>query len=113
MQNTVYKINKGINKPVEFKGLQAQYILYLAIGTIVLVFVFAILHAINVNTYVCVTTILSFGFVLFIKVHSTSKKYGKHGLMKKLANRRSPTILKSRSRKMFLNNNKRCYGTIV
>jgi hypothetical protein len=30
--NSVYKINKGINKPIEFKGLKAQYIGYLGIG---------------------------------------------------------------------------------
>jgi len=27
--SSVYKINKGINKPIEFKGLKAQYIAYL------------------------------------------------------------------------------------
>ncbi|MBC7536286.1 MAG: DUF4133 domain-containing protein, partial [Ferruginibacter sp.] len=25
MSNSVYQINKGINKPIEFKGLKAQY----------------------------------------------------------------------------------------
>ena len=32
MANSVYKINKGINKPIEFKGLKAQYIWYLGGG---------------------------------------------------------------------------------
>lgn len=26
MSNIVYQINKSINKPIEFKGLKAQYI---------------------------------------------------------------------------------------
>ncbi|MEO7488719.1 MAG: DUF4133 domain-containing protein [Ferruginibacter sp.] len=26
MSNSVYQINKGINKSIEFKGLKAQYI---------------------------------------------------------------------------------------
>ena len=31
---TVYYINKGINKPIVFKGLKAQYIGYLAVGLV-------------------------------------------------------------------------------
>ena len=29
--SSVYTINKGVNKPIEFKGLKAQYIAYLAV----------------------------------------------------------------------------------
>ena len=42
--NSVYKINKGINKPIEFKGLKAQYIGYLGAGVIVLLILFAIFY---------------------------------------------------------------------
>ena len=31
-----YTINKGINAPLVFKGLKAQYIAYLAVGLVVL-----------------------------------------------------------------------------
>ncbi|HMT97439.1 MAG TPA: DUF4133 domain-containing protein, partial [Ferruginibacter sp.] len=32
MSNSVYQINKGINRSIEFKGLKAQYIWYLGGG---------------------------------------------------------------------------------
>ena len=51
MANSVYKINKGINKPVEFRGLKAQYIWYLGGGLVILLILFAILYVIGINTF--------------------------------------------------------------
>ena len=103
MSNSVYKINKGINKPIEFKGLKAQYIWYLGIGLVVLLILFAVLYIIGVNTYVCLVLILIAGAGLFIRVTKLSNKYGEHGMMKKIASQSVPHIIKSYSRKMFLN----------
>ena len=36
MANSVYQINKGINRSIEFKGLRAQYIWYLGGGVVAL-----------------------------------------------------------------------------
>jgi hypothetical protein len=102
MSNSVYKINKGINKPIEFKGLKAQYIWYLAIGLIVLLIVFAILYAIGINTYVCLVLILIAGAALFMRVSKLSNKYGEHGMMKKVAAQGVPKIIKSYSRRIFI-----------
>jgi hypothetical protein len=102
MANSVYKINKGINKPIEFKGLKAQYIWYLAIGLIALLIVFAVLYIIGVNTYVCLVLILIAGTFLFMRVTKLSNKYGEHGMMKKVAAQGVPKIIKSYSRKMFI-----------
>jgi len=43
MTNSIYQINKGINKPIEFKGLKAQYIWYLGGGLVALLVLFAII----------------------------------------------------------------------
>jgi Domain of unknown function (DUF4133) len=102
MNNSVYKINKGINKPIEFKGLKAQYIWYLATGLVSLLILFAILYIIGVNTYVCLAMILALGAVLFMQVTKLSNKYGEHGMMKKIASRSVPGVVKSSSRKIFL-----------
>lgn len=102
MANSVYKINKGINKPIEFKGLKAQYIWYLAIGLTALLIVFAVLYIIGVNTYVCLVLILVAGAILFMRVTKLSNKYGEHGMMKKVAAQGVPKIIKSYSRKMFI-----------
>ena len=88
MNNSVYKINKGINKPIEFKGFKAQYIWYLATGLVSLLILFAILYIIGVNTYVCLAMILGLGAVLFMQVTKLSNKYGEHGMMKKIASQR-------------------------
>jgi len=100
--NSVYHINKGINKPIEFKGLKAQYIAYLAIGLVLLMLLFAILYICGVNLYCCLLVIGSAGTVLFNWVTKTSKKYGRYGLMKKAAAKRIPPFLKPSTRKLFL-----------
>ncbi len=40
MKTSVYRINKGINNPIGFKGLKAQYIWYLGGGLICLLIFF-------------------------------------------------------------------------
>lgn len=101
MNTSVYKINKGINKPIEFKGLKAQYIWYLGIGLVCLLILFAVLYITGVNTYVCLVLILIAGAILFIRVTGLSNKYGEHGMMKKIASHKVPAVIKSHSRQMF------------
>lgn len=99
--NSVYKINKGINKPIEFKGLKAQYIGYLGIGVLLLLIVFAVLYISGVNMFVCLGVILLLGTLLFMAIYRLSDTYGQHGLVKKLAKRNIPEYVVCRSRKMF------------
>lgn len=101
MATSVYTINKGINKPIEFKGLKAQYIWYLGGGLLGLLILFAILYICGVNTFICLGIIIIAGTVLFIHVYKLSHKYGEHGMMKALAKRNIPSVIKSYSRKVF------------
>jgi hypothetical protein len=100
--NSVYKINKGINKPIEFKGLKAQYIGYLGIGVILLLIIFAVLYISGVNMFVCLGLIVVLGTLLFMAIYRLSDTYGQHGLLKKLARRNIPEYLPCWSRKIFL-----------
>ncbi len=102
MANSVYKINKGINKPVEFKGLKAQFIWYLGGGLVALLIVYAVMYLLKVNTYACLIIIVSLATFLFMYVYKLSNKYGEHGIMKKTAGRSVPTVLKIRTRKIFM-----------
>lgn len=102
MGNSVYQINKGINKSIEFKGLKAQYIWYFGGGVIALLIIFAILYIIGVNAFVCIGIILVAGTVLVVKLYAMSNTYGEHGMMKKLAMRSVPKTIKSKSRAVFL-----------
>ena len=100
MANSVYKINKGINKPIEFKGLKAQYIWYLGAGFVLLLILFAVMYLMGVNTYVCLITIILSGTILFIRIHKLSHKYGEYGMMKKVALKAMPKIIKCNSRRI-------------
>ncbi len=96
-----YQINKGINKPIEFKGLKAQYIGYLGAGLVTLLILFAVLYLAGAPVYLCVMTIAGAGTTLFFKVFGLSHKYGEHGLMKRNARRYLPSCLQFKSRKLF------------
>ena len=100
--SSVYKINKGINKPIEFKGLKAQYIAYLAGGLITLLVLFAILYITGVNMFVCLFLIGGIGVILFMSVYRMSEKYGQYGLLKKLAKRGIPDSVRGKTRTLFL-----------
>lgn len=102
MSNSVYEINKGINRPIEFKGLKAQYIWYLG-GGMVLVFLFyVILYTAKVNTFVTLALTGLLGAGLFFTVYHLSSTYGEHGLTKALAKGRIPKIIKAKNRLPFV-----------
>ncbi|SDW50870.1 protein of unknown function [Hydrobacter penzbergensis] len=102
MANSVYQINKGINQSIEFKGLKAQYIWYLGGGVVALLIVFAVMYIVGLPTYLCIGIILTAGTFLVMKIYGMSHKYGEHGLMKTLARKQVPNVIKSRSRNVFM-----------
>lgn len=88
--SSVYQINKGVNKPVVFRGLRGQYIWWLAIGLGVLLVLFALLYIIGVSLYLCAALVIVSGCLLFYYVYRLNHQYGEHGLMKRLAQRTIP-----------------------
>lgn len=102
MATSVYRINKGINRPIEFKGLKAQYIGYLGAGLVVLLVLFAVMYITGVNMFICLGLILILGAFLFVFVYHLSARYGQHGLLKEAARRSIPHHVTCNSRKMFL-----------
>lgn len=102
MSNSVYKINKGINQSIEFKGLKAQYIWYLGGGFVILMIVFSGLYIVGIPSLICVGVIGISGTILVIKVYRMSHKYGEHGMMKALSKRQLPKAIKIYSRKVFM-----------
>ena len=102
MSNSVYQINKGINRPIEFKGLKAQYIWYLGGGLVALLILFAIMYITGVSTYICLAITLILGTLLFMLVYKLSNTYGEHGIMKALAKKSVPKAVKIYSRAVFL-----------
>lgn len=92
--SSVYNINRGINRPVEFKGLTAQYIWWLGGGLLALLFLFALMYIAGVAMVACVVTVVGSGCLLFRVVYTSSRKYGQHGLMKKMAAKSIPKSVK-------------------
>ncbi len=107
MANSVYQINKGINKSIEFRGLKAQYIWYLGGGILFLLVLFAVMYISGIPSFICIGVIAVAGTGLVIKVYGLSNKYGEHGMMKAIARRNIPHVVKCYSRKIFLQLHKR------
>ncbi|MBB5396662.1 DUF4133 domain-containing protein [Mucilaginibacter sp. AK015] len=101
MNNSIYTINKGINKSIEFRGLRAQYIWFFAGLVMGLLIVFATLYILGAGTIICLSVTGSAAAYGSIKIFSLSRKYGEHGLMKAAAKKRLPKVLKSYSRRFF------------
>jgi hypothetical protein len=99
---TVYHINKGINKPIEFKGLKAQYILYLGIGLVFLLLLFAILYTLKLHLALCIIIVGLFSMALITMVYKLSREFGQYGMLKFIAKHKIPQFLSSSSRNVFL-----------
>lgn len=99
--SSVYNINKGINKPVEFKGFKAQYIWYLGGGLILLLILFAVLYICGLHPFICLGIIVCGGTGVFVYIGKLSATHGAYGMMKKMAKKGIPKIVKSNSRKVF------------
>lgn len=97
-EDMTYTINKGINRPIEFRGLKAQYIYILAIGLVLLLVGFASSYIAGVPVYLCLPIVLVVGAGLFVGVNRLSHRYGEHGLMKAMASRRVPIAIICSSR---------------
>ena len=48
-----YPINKGIGRPVEFKGLKAQYLFIFCGGLLALFVLFVILYMVGIDQWIC------------------------------------------------------------
>ena len=93
---TVYNINKGIGQSVEFKGLKAQYLFIFAGGLLAVFVLFVILYLAGVNQWVCIGTGVVSASVLVWQTFALNRRYGEHGLMKRMANRQHPRYLINR-----------------
>lgn len=98
---SVYPINKGVSRPIVFKGLKAQYIAYLAAGLVLLLLVFALAYILGVALSLLLPVVGVSGILLFFSVFRLSRRFGTHGLMKFFARRGLPDFICFRSRRLF------------
>ncbi len=77
-----YPVNKGIGRPVEFKGLKAQYLFLFAGGLLAVFILFVILYMAGMPEWFCILIGLVSASVLVWLTFHLNAKYGEHGLMK-------------------------------
>ena len=102
-----YPVNKGIGRPVEFKGLKAQYLFVFAGGLLAAFLLFVILYMAGVNQWVCIGFGVTAATLLVWLTFRLNAKYGQHGLMKLGAARMRPRYLLHRRRVSHLLRRKR------
>lgn len=98
----MYTINKGINKAIEFRGLKAQYIWWVAGITLGALALYIALYVAGLGGYVGIILTMSLAALLIGRVYRMSRRHGQYGMMKWAARRRVPRALVSRSRKVFI-----------
>jgi len=99
---TTYTMHRRVNAPVEFKGLKGQYILF-AGGTVVAdLFLFALLYIIGLNHWICLVLCTGLGAVGIGGSYYFSRQYGVHGWRKRSVARKTPKVLRSNTRRIFI-----------
>ena len=93
-----YPINKGIGRPVEFKGLKAQYLFIFAGGLLAAFILFVILYMAGADQWLCISFgVVSASATVWLTFRLNAK-YGEHGLMKLGAARMRPRHVLHRRR---------------
>ena len=96
-----YDLNRGINKPVEFKGLVGSNI-YLLVAGIGLTFaLFVTMYLVGLPLLATVLATFVAGGGMWAGVFALNRKYGEHGLMKASARRSSPKYITNRQSRLF------------
>ncbi|MDF2191364.1 DUF4133 domain-containing protein [Paraflavitalea sp. CAU 1676] len=98
----MYQINKGINRPIEFKGIKAQYISYFAVGLVLILLLFIVLYISGVSIYLTLGITLPVGIAFYLVIQHYSGKYGETGLLKRSLQQKSYPKIKTGSRTPFL-----------
>jgi hypothetical protein len=101
MTTNVYPIHRAIGRPIQFKGLQGQYILVAAAGLFADLFLFIMLYCCHAPAWICVAVALGGGASVLSACIGLSRRYGVHGLQKIRARRRLPQCIRCRSRRSF------------
>lgn len=93
-----YNVNKGIDKPAEFCGLRAQYLVFFAGGLIAVFLLFVILYMIGIHQGVCIGFCIVAAGALVWSVFYLNHRYGQFGVMKLQARQYRPRYIINRKR---------------
>lgn len=108
-----YPVNKGAGNPVEFKGLKSQYLFVFAGGLAMVLLMVVFLYLTGVDQWICLSFGILSGSLLVWVIFRLNARYGEHGLMKLLAEKRHPRYLIHRKRVFRLFTRRRKKTTIM
>ena len=92
----IYSINRGIGKPVEFRGLKSQYLFIFVAGLLAVFVLFVILYMMNVGQWICIGFGVTAASALVWLTFSLNRKYGEFGLMMLFARKQHPRYITNR-----------------
>lgn len=85
-----FNVHKGVDKPIEFKGLQSQYLFIFAGGVIVLLIGITLMVMVGIDQTLCIGIAVLWISVLTGITFHLNRRYGEYGLMKLAARKRCP-----------------------
>ena len=97
----IYDLNRGINKPVEFKGLVGSNIYFLAAGIGLVFALFVTSYLLGVPLVLTMLGTFLAGGGMWAGVFALNRHFGEHGLMKAAARRSSPKYITNRHSRLF------------
>lgn len=83
-------MNKGVGRNVEFRGLTSQYLFLFAAGMLASLLLTMVLYMAGVDRTLCILVALVCMSLVVWGTFRMNRRYGPHGLMKRLAARRHP-----------------------
>lgn len=89
----MFVIQKGVGRPIQYKGLEAQYISWLGMVCVGALILFAVLYLLGVNPYLVLGFVSLLSLLGGVVVYRMSKRYGTYGWMKRVASRRLPEAI--------------------
>ena len=101
----LYDMNRGINKPWEFRGLIGNNVYFLVVAIGLAFGTFLVLYFMSLPLVLTVVTTFAVGAGLLLGVYALNSKYGEHGLRKAAARRSSPKLITNRHSRLFINLN--------
>lgn len=93
-----YKLYKGVDQDLEFKGLKAQYLFYMGGVLLVGLLLVALLYGLGFPWFFALGIPVWLVIYASRRISGLNQRYGKDGLMKKMAFRRLPLAIKIRNR---------------
>lgn len=83
---------------MEFQGLKAQYILYMGVLLLAMLFTMAMMYLTGVNFILSLVLVCGPGAIAAWKIMEMNRIYGENGLMKLSARQRLPRVIRFRDR---------------